>query len=199
MIIKVLSLICLIVILSCSSKNTKGDGNNGNDAIIRVLTYGYPPHDDYQRSKVAKKYGFMLVPVAGCMITKELRDSAERINRLAFAKIKKLKGSNWPKRYEIDVLSEFKRDSSIISKIKKLDFIVSKNKELAKLGNGLHFFVDSLVGKETYRVSIESYLDTTHKWVSFFRIYFNYPNLVIDSIDKNIKLIHDYKKITCFQ
>lgn len=186
--IKFISLIFLIMILSCSSKNTRS--NNQNDAIIRVLTYGYPPHDDYQRSKIAKKYGFRLVPIAGCLITKELQDSAERINRLAFDKIEKLNGSNWIERYESDVLSEFKRDSVIISKIKKLDFIESKNKELAKLGNGLHFLVDSLVGKETYRVSIESYLDTTHKWVSFFRIYFNYSNLAIDSIDKNIRLIH---------
>ena len=182
-------LICLFVILSCSSNNERTDNINSNNTLIEVLIHlDPPPLDYYQMHKVAEKYGFKFKHIANIISEKQL-DSIHKVNKLAYSKLDKLNGNNWEELYDIDVLNEYKKDSIITSKIEKLDFI----KKLNKKGQYLQFLVDSLVDKDIYRVSVNGWLNDD-KWVSFFRIYFNYSNFTVESIEKNIKLIDDYSK-----
>lgn len=183
-----LLLIILIFALSCSSKNRQSVSTVGQDTLIKVLSYGYPSMYAFQQDKVAHKYGFRFITVADCEVTDKLVDSVATINKIAYLKIEKLNGKDWNERYERDILTEFTRDSTIIAKIEKLDFIKDKDRELEKWGNGLDFFVDSSLGQDIYRVNVLGYLDSTPELVSYFRIFYSYIRL--DTISVNKKILH---------
>jgi len=189
---KPLLLFCIILILACTSNRPKNGSINKNDSIITVLTYGYPTMYVFQEGKVARKYGFRHISVADCNVTDRLKDSVGKVNKIAFEKIEKLNGKDWLEKYKNDILTEFSRDSTIITKIENLNFIKDKDNELGKRNNGLDFFVDSVLGQDIYRVNILGYLDSTSELVSYFRVYYNYRLLDTISIDK--KILHMFKQ-----
>jgi|WetSurMetagenome_2_1015567.scaffolds.fasta_scaffold01666_3 hypothetical protein len=196
---RILILINLLLILSYCTNNAPSHITTGDTKFIKVLSYGYPTVDYYQRNKVAKKYGYSIIPVAGCEVSQMLIDSVKILNEIAYNEIEKINGKDWREKYEIDVENEFKLDTLIINEVEKLDFIMKKNNELSQSNNGLHFHVDSILENEIYRVNVSGYDVTTVKYenvpghlvpsadyVSYFRIFYNYKKHMVDSVDNKI-------------
>jgi hypothetical protein len=183
---KLILLIILFLIGSCSINKTPNYTIIGNDTLIKVLTYGYPPRDYFQRNKVARKYGYIIESVAKCEVNQQLIDSVKVEDEIAFKEIEKLNGKDWQERYERDVEDEFKRDSIIVDEVEKLDFIKEKEEELKKSNNGLNYFVDSILADDIYQVNVTGYLVPTTDYVSYYRVFYNYSNHEIDSVGNKI-------------
>ena len=109
-----------------------------------------------------------------------------KVDEIAYQDLEKINGKDWQKRYEIDVAEEFRRDSAIIAKVELLDSIKAKDNELKKTNNGLHFYVDSALNNDTYRVNVTGYLVPTTDYVSYYRVYYNFSKLKVDSFDNKI-------------
>jgi hypothetical protein len=65
------------------------------------------------------------------------------------------------------------RDTAIISWLEKEPFLVQKDTELGRYGNGLHLYVESTLTKNLCRVNAAGYKDSTDNYVSFYRLFVN--------------------------
>ncbi|MBC7383699.1 MAG: hypothetical protein H7296_12025 [Bacteroidia bacterium] len=160
---------------------------SGNE-IITILRYGYPPDDLYQRWQIAKKYGFRLISISGCLTSQLLVDSATKHNTISYQKLLIRNGENWQKNFEWDITSIYKRDTLIVSKIKNEKFIIAMQAD-HKI---IRCIVDSLLNFSVYRINIIG-LNDGQNFSSLRRIFIDYKTFKIVNQDTTVLLL-DYNK-----
>lgn len=103
------------------------------DSTYQILTYGLPDSDKFiARNTISEKWGIGFYAVAGCIVSKQLEDSADRINEITYKKIVAKYGSDWREKFDKEVDSEYGRQKKILKFLQKDSFIISKNVEIEK-------------------------------------------------------------------
>ncbi len=94
--IQILLLLCLFV--TCNVKQYKIYAPKKNSSLKWLLT-GLP--DDHTKENiVAKLYGFQFEDIGGCVVSKELRDSINLINKKTNDSLLKKFGKHWKRDFE---------------------------------------------------------------------------------------------------
>lgn len=98
--------------LSCTAK-AQEVGRTTRDTSLQLLSYGLQrPWHQNARTLVAEKYGFSYKTIAGCVVTKELVDSANRRNIAVRKKLEQRYGPDFWSRFENEVKAEMLRQES---------------------------------------------------------------------------------------
>lgn len=103
------------------------------DSTYRILIYGLPDSDKFiARNTISEKWGIGFYAVAGCIVSKELEDSTNRINEITYKKIVAKYGSDWSGKFNKEVDSEYRRQKKILEFFQKDSFIISIKAEIEK-------------------------------------------------------------------
>lgn len=98
--------------LSCTTK-AQEVSTVPTDTSLQLLSYGLQrPWHQNARTLVAEKYGFSYKTIAGCVVTKELVDSANRRNMTVRKKLEQRYGHDFWARFEKEVKAEMQRQQS---------------------------------------------------------------------------------------
>ena len=99
--------------LSCAAKAQK-IGTVPTDTSVQLLSYGLQrPWHQNARNLIAEKYGFSYKTIAGCVVTKELVDSANKRNTAVRKKLEERYGHDFWPRFEKEVKAEMQRQQSV--------------------------------------------------------------------------------------
>jgi hypothetical protein len=144
----------LLFIISCNSQVQNNNNNsNSSDTTLTILTYGLPNMDyERARSTVAKKYGFQYYGVAGCVVSEKLIDSVKKENKRVYKILEGRFGENWKETFEKQVDTMQILQLQVEELVKKETYIVSKEKELVKAGNGLYYAIDPVDKQNIFAV-----------------------------------------------
>ena len=83
------------------------------DTSLQILSYGLQrPWHQNARTLIAAKFGFSYRTIAGCVVTKELVDSANRRNTAVRKKLEQRYGPDFWARFEKEVKAEMQRQQS---------------------------------------------------------------------------------------
>jgi hypothetical protein len=140
MLLKILTALLFISVVSCKNNTTITGKSNITDTSLKILTYGLPSREGTRAmNTVAKQYGFHYYAVAGCIISKSLLDSVNRENKKVYEILEKRFGNNWRSTFAEQVDSMEQLQMNVEELVKKQDYIIAKQKELKKDGNGLDY------------------------------------------------------------
>jgi hypothetical protein len=95
-------LFLFLFIFSCTESGRLKNINLESDSLKIFMTYGMPESQEVE-NYIAKNYGFKLVQVAGCVITKEFADSIDLINTKQNLYLQNQYGKNWENNYKLQV------------------------------------------------------------------------------------------------
>lgn len=142
-------------IFSCKSGVHKDDKQMNVDTTLKILTYGLP--DDEQQAAmnaVAKKYGFHYFQVAGCVISKNLVDSADKENNRVYEILRQKFGKDWQSIFETEVATMIRLQANAEELVKDENYIIDKEKELDKDGNRLYYLIDPAEEQNLFTVKV---------------------------------------------
>ena len=123
------------------------------DSTLKILTYGLPDFEkEHARFIVSKKYGFKFFAVAGCLVSERLIDSIESQNKIVFAAMENKFGKQWYSKFNAEVEEVFKIEERIRGVVWKKPFMIFRQKELEKEGNGLFLIINPMSHKNLYEV-----------------------------------------------
>jgi hypothetical protein len=132
-----------ILLISLSVDIQAQNFRPNNRILLRILVYGLP---NFERKNaedlVAGKYGFNFYGVAGCIVSQELQDSVEKVNKPIYQAIEKKYGKDFWDRFEKEVDKEAVNQKRIKVLVVKKKYVQQKQKELSKDGDGLLFHFD---------------------------------------------------------
>jgi len=155
MLLKMLTALLFISLVSCKNKTTITAISNTVDTSLKILTYGLPSKEGTRAmNTVAKQYGFRYYPVAGCIISKSLLDSVNRENKKVYEILEKRFGSNWRSTFSKQVDSMEHQQICVEELVKKQDYIIAKQKELEKDGNGLDYKIQPTDKQKIFTVKV---------------------------------------------
>jgi hypothetical protein len=156
------------------------------NAGFRILLYGMPSEIIYERTRkmVGKKYRIDFINVAGCQISRELKDSVELVNEKVDAILYK--------RYGDDFWEKFTQEMEIEKpKLIMCNQLLNKQNELIKLKNKLYNGHDNIYC-EYEKKNDSIYIEKIGDWIEV-RHEYEYINYYLYSINihsKKIELIH---------
>lgn len=143
------------LIISC--KNNADTTNTAEtvtvDTTLKILIYGLPNMEQRRAmNTVAKKYGFTYFAVAGCIISEKLSDSVRKENKRVYEILERRFGNNWRPTFaaEVDTMQQLQQQVEAL--VKKEQYIINKESELEKDGNGLEYLIDPIAGQNTFDV-----------------------------------------------
>lgn len=140
MLLKILTALLFISIVSCKNDPTITLKSNIADTSLKILTYGLPSKEGTRAmNTVAKQYGFRYYPVAGCVISKSLLDSVNKENKKVYEILEQRFGNNWRLTFAEQVDSMEHQQMHVEELVMKQDYIIAKQKDLRKDGNGLDY------------------------------------------------------------
>ena len=85
-----------LLMFSCRGKIQQVNKVANKDTAIKILIWGLPSRDQQiAMEAVAKTYGFEYLSIAGCVISKNLEDSARKINEQTFKILQAKFGKDW--------------------------------------------------------------------------------------------------------
>ena len=187
--------LCILIIFQninlCSKINQNNDRYvsakiKTKNAGFRILLYGMPSEiiNERTRNMVGKKYHIDYINVAGCIISKELKDSVELVNEKVDA--------IFYKRYGDDFWEKFTQEMEIEKhKLIMCNQLLNKQNELIKLKNKLYNGHDNIYceyekkNDSIYIAKIGDWIEVRHE-----HEYINYYLYSINIHSKKIELIH---------
>jgi hypothetical protein len=184
----ILVLLAACISYSCKSQTAKTVNRIYQTDTLVFLTYGMPDFDRQNAEYIiAKRWRMKYYRVADCMVTTQLQDSVEKHNKAIDSIAIRLFGKNWQHKFENEVNAEFEIEQKIIKLLSALPYVRSKNEELEKEGNGLHFITTPANKIGLNNVSIEGWgkVHGRDKWVSYYRLSVNLSN----KSNKYVKLL----------
>jgi hypothetical protein len=93
---KVVSIFLFLLIFSCRGKIQAVNVVPFKDTAIKILIWGLPDQDDQRAMEAAaKSFGFEYHRIAGCIISKNLADSADKVNERSSEILRARFGKNW--------------------------------------------------------------------------------------------------------
>lgn len=145
-------LFTLLVLFALSCKNQSANKQNNSktaDTTLTLLTYGEPYRErDRAEDVVAKKYGFKILAVAGCVVSEDLIDSVDRVNKRVNKLLDQRLGPNWRPGYEKEVDTMMEWQLQVEALVKKQPYITATEKEM----QGLSYFIDPIEQPNTFFV-----------------------------------------------
>ncbi|XMO86661.1 hypothetical protein AAFN75_17890 [Algibacter sp. AS12] len=157
------------------------------DSPDRILTYGTPMYS-HQKAKefVGKRWGIELYPVAACIVSRQLVDSANTVNSKLWKKMDSIHGIDSEKKFRNETIAEMKRVIEV-EKLFESDRQVKKRKrkiERIKEQTSSNLEDVSADGNIYYWTvySFESYNNPEYKWKPEFKVGVNL-------IEKKIEII----------
>jgi hypothetical protein len=154
---------------------------------LTLLTIGLPSTDLYQYIKTAPKYNFKLIWIDGCTVDQKTIDSMHKHNQVVDSLLDIINEVGWRDKYEKEVKERYSRDSTLIVNLKRDKLIKKQLAEQKKHGNGLQFYVDSVIDNNTFRIQVHGYLNDKYgSRGSYYRIIMRYSDLKIISIDDSL-------------
>lgn len=107
---------------------------------LEIYTYGLADFGgERSRARVARRWGFSYRSIAGCVVTQELLDSADRHNRAVEMAIARQRGADWKARFEAEVSSAMSLDSIISAAARRNATIAEAQRDLDAAGKGMLF------------------------------------------------------------
>jgi hypothetical protein len=157
--------VLLLFLAACRSHSSDVVMHNGasvNGPRLEIYTYGLANPDlDRAHFRVAQKWGFSHRTIAGCVVTAELLDSANRHNSAVEAALAKRHGADWKTRYERDVVAAMTIDMVMRTLALKNKTIVAAQRSLDHNGKGLLFEPTGNTSGHGFEVVAYTY-DTWH-------------------------------------
>lgn len=185
-------LISICLTLFCNAQDSTASKNSKVDNFT-LLTAGLSDMQERNaRDVVAEKWKIKFLPVAGCMVPKELRDSIRKHNLIANKNIEAKYGKDWRDKFEKEVVIEFKKQQIVTQILDTVNFIQKKDKEMELEGNGLHYRMKPIGNSKTYSVSVNGWGEINGKnvWVTYYKMNVNYKKktvtLISDTIDEEL-------------
>ena len=113
----------------------------GHSHKFEILTYGLRKNDVHQDAEniVAERWNILFKSIATCLISPQLKDSAEAFNHHTDSLISLRYGKKWRKKFERQIKTEEKLIERFIAQIKELDCISKLDSTLAKEGHDIYF------------------------------------------------------------
>ena len=176
-----------LILICCNKKQNLIKKKVVEEPIVKILTYGLP---DFDRSRaqnnVAKKYGFTFYAVAGCVVTQELLDSVERENNITFKLLEQKLGHDWETRFEKEVDRMQQIQNEVETLVGKEKYIIEKEKELEKEGNGLYFQIDLTDSENIFDVKAYGwkYINGESERVVYYTIVVNLYNKKVTKVSE---------------
>ncbi len=155
------------------------------DTTLKILTYGLPDmNESHARNSIARKYGFSYYAVAGCVVSKELRDSILQENKKGYDILSKKFVKDWRSKFEEEVDTMRKLQPEIEKIVKKAKFIIEKEEVLNKENNCLYYDIDITPQKNIFTVKAYGWgkLNDIEEMLVYYIVS-------VDTITKSVKLI----------
>lgn len=161
-----------------------------NNNVI-ILTFGGPSDIKYINAQnvIANKWGIRYHSVGNCTISRELSDSVDSYNKLTKVFLNKKFGRNWKSKFYKEIEIELLKQKLIYQILDNEEKIISKDNELSKQGNGLHYRVKYKdINQYVVNVTGWGQLNGNDEYVSYFRYLVDVKNhkliLLSDSLIK---------------
>lgn len=175
----------LFLIFSCKSGVHKGDKQPNVDTTLKILTYGLPNREQQRAmNTVAKKYGFHYFGVAGCVVSENLLDSVNRENKRVYEILGQKFGKDWRLKLASEVDTMKRLQANVEELVKKENYIIDKENELEKDGNGLEYLVDPTDKQNFFTVKVYGW----GQWNGEMELIVYYK-LNVDLTDKKVTKI----------
>jgi hypothetical protein len=189
-----LNIIFFLIILNgttllCYAQDTTAAKNNKTENFT-LLTAGLSDMQERNaKDVVAERWSIKFKSVAGCMVTKELRDSMYRNNIIVTKNIEDKYGKSWRNKFEKEVKIEFEKQKIVTQILDTVSFIQKKDKEMNLEGNGLHYRMKPIGNTKEYTVSVNGWGEINGKdvWVSYYKMTVNYKKKTAKLISNSIE------------
>jgi len=138
----------LILLASCGNESRGGSPNSGDtltlarkaDTPLEIYTYGFASNGaGRSRACVARRWGFTYRTIAGCVVTKELVDSAAKHNSEVEKALAQKHGPDWKGRFESEVAEAITLDTMIQKAALQNSTIATAQKALDSAGKSFLF------------------------------------------------------------
>lgn len=107
---------------------------------LEIYTYGLADFGaERSRARVARRWGFSYRSIAGCIVSQELLDTADRHNGAVEAALAQKHGADWEARFETEVADAMWLDSVISAAALRNPTLADAQKHLDAEGKGLMF------------------------------------------------------------
>ncbi len=119
------------------------NGQENSSPDFEILEYGLKRNNIHENAKaiIADRWGISFKSVANCLISPQLKDSADRSNKRTDSLISLKYGENWHQIFEKEIEAEEKLVERLIQRIKMMDCISILDSALAKDNNEVYYLV----------------------------------------------------------
>lgn len=179
--------ICLT--LFCNAQDSTASKNSKVDNFT-LFTSGLPDMQQRNaRDVVSKKWEIKFLPVAGCMVPKELRDSIRKHNLTVNKNIEEKYGTGWRDTFEKEVAIEFDKQQIVTNILDSVSFIQKKDQEMQLEGNGLHYYMKPIGNSKTYAVFVNGWdkINGEDVWVTYYKMKVNLKKRTAKLVSNTIK------------
>lgn len=151
----------------------------------RILVYGEPSYKgELTENLVGRKWGIEFYRVAGCDVTRELRDSVRRHNDSIETLLMLEHGLDWRRRFNEDLKAEREKQNQIIEHIKQLYYIEVKQTEMEKKGGYLYYLITPILNSSKYKIIVAGWIDATGTYLGHvYDLEVEYPGMVVTILD----------------
>lgn len=167
--INLLLLTTLLYALPCLSQSKEAKPE------FRWLTYG-EPGNEVVKNFVASKWGIEFYPVAGCVVTRELKDSVAQQNKKVEPRLIKKYGNDWMARLHKDIQAESLNQQKVYDLILQADFLKKNIIRLEEGGNAWFSNITPIPNSTVYNVTIKGLIpmDGKSEFVTFYKLAVDY-------------------------
>ncbi len=158
---------------------------------LTYLSYGFPKDMRTQnvRSVLSKKWALTDKSVAGCLVSRQLKDSVDHHNRKVKDAMNARFGKNWEKQYKIDYQQELARQNKAIALLNKEPLIIKKRKQLTKEYTDIQIYLIPRSTPSVYDAYISCY-ENRGENPRYIQVY----QYEVDVDKPTVKLLNDKVK-----
>ena len=149
---------------------------------FRLLTYGEPSPENYKIINfVGQRWGIEFYSVAGCVVTKELRDSVKQYNDDVELLISQKHGKDWRVKFDKEVATEFENERIVFDLIEEMVIIKEWKDRMQKENTFIYYQLTPIPNSTKYKASIKG-------MNSLRRDNKTYYTLFVDYRDKSVSI-----------
>lgn len=179
----------LLIVFSCKTSFHINDKSTNVDTTLQILTHGLPDREQQRAmNSVAKKYGFRYYGVAGCIVSEHLLDSVNKENERVYKILEQRFGKDWLLTFATEVDTMERLQAQVEELVKKENYIVDKENELEKDGNGLYYLIDPTDKQNVFAVKAYGW----GQWNGETELIVYYKltvNLTMEKVIKNSNMV----------
>lgn len=179
-------ILVLLTAIQCKYRAEQTTKGIAKDKGLRILVYGLGDrYYDRALNTVAGKYGFSYLPVAGCVVTPELRDSVFKENNITYSILEQKFGQGWRSRFEVEVDTMYQWQKEVQALVENEKYIADKKKELGKADDELYYAITPATQINVFNVNAYSWTIKNDK-----HIIVVYYKLSVDLKNRKINVVN---------